>query len=515
MLTSVLCRIRRHRATRSRGQSLVEFALVTPILLLLFAGVGDLGRAFYGYVAIENAAKEGALYGSRYPLCDKYSLLCPDPDNVRWRFQQELGPNVKNGNGSLIAESSVCIDASSGNVRGDLRYCVPGDTYVVSASYAFSPITPILSSIIGGDLTVSTASTAVVVNLAFDPTPGIAPTKLVRATDARNASEVASKCTVPDPSGSAGFYRAPCKDSANNDVQIKFRKDAPITYKVIVRNNGGTNLTGVTITDSLGWPGGCPAKPPTLNVGATPYTCTYTRTAPAPAGGAVSGAYVNLVTADSSETLPASDQVSVIVELPPADLRVLKWVSAYEKGGDGDGVPNFGSDLSITVTKSTQVTPYAWFKVIVQSIGGQPATSVAISDTNAALPYGTATCDPKPTTLAVGEIFRCRYRVDFSTAVGSPFANTVTVSSPDDTVAGNNTATATVTVAACTGTDRTVPNLVGRTETQAVTDWAAAGFTGAMSSYNPATAPVATQNLRAFRCVAPNSTITITKTTTP
>ena len=58
------------RRDRSRGQSVVEFALVLPILLLLLAATIDFGRLFYAYVAVENAAKEGALYGARSPLCD-------------------------------------------------------------------------------------------------------------------------------------------------------------------------------------------------------------------------------------------------------------------------------------------------------------------------------------------------------------------------------------------------------------------------------------------------------------
>jgi Flp pilus assembly protein TadG len=50
-----------------RGQSLVEAAIVVPLLLLLFAGVVELGRAFYDYIVITNAAREGARYGSLYP----------------------------------------------------------------------------------------------------------------------------------------------------------------------------------------------------------------------------------------------------------------------------------------------------------------------------------------------------------------------------------------------------------------------------------------------------------------
>ena len=39
---------------------MVEFALVLPIMLVLMAAAIDLGRVFYAYVAVENAAKEGA-----------------------------------------------------------------------------------------------------------------------------------------------------------------------------------------------------------------------------------------------------------------------------------------------------------------------------------------------------------------------------------------------------------------------------------------------------------------------
>ena len=70
---------------------MVEFALVAPILLLAFAAAADLGRGFYAYVAIENAAKEGAFFGSRQPLCDDASAPgCSDPNNVRWRVRNEL-----------------------------------------------------------------------------------------------------------------------------------------------------------------------------------------------------------------------------------------------------------------------------------------------------------------------------------------------------------------------------------------------------------------------------------------
>jgi Flp pilus assembly protein TadG len=45
-----------------RGQSLVEFALVLPTLLLIVFGILEAGRAFYAYTAVANAVREGARY---------------------------------------------------------------------------------------------------------------------------------------------------------------------------------------------------------------------------------------------------------------------------------------------------------------------------------------------------------------------------------------------------------------------------------------------------------------------
>jgi Flp pilus assembly protein TadG len=57
-------------AQKSPGQSLVEMAIFMIILLFLLAGAINLGVAFFDYVAIRDAAQEGALYGSIYPAAD-------------------------------------------------------------------------------------------------------------------------------------------------------------------------------------------------------------------------------------------------------------------------------------------------------------------------------------------------------------------------------------------------------------------------------------------------------------
>jgi TadE-like protein len=48
------------RRDGQRSQALIEFALVSPVLLLLLFGVVDIGRAIFYYDTISHAAREGA-----------------------------------------------------------------------------------------------------------------------------------------------------------------------------------------------------------------------------------------------------------------------------------------------------------------------------------------------------------------------------------------------------------------------------------------------------------------------
>ncbi len=49
-----------HRRSDVRGQTLVELALVLPLLVLLIAGIFDFGRAIYGYNTVLNSSREAA-----------------------------------------------------------------------------------------------------------------------------------------------------------------------------------------------------------------------------------------------------------------------------------------------------------------------------------------------------------------------------------------------------------------------------------------------------------------------
>jgi Flp pilus assembly protein TadG len=50
----------RSRVRRARGAELVELALILPILLIIIAGIVDLGFMFQAFMVVNNAAREGA-----------------------------------------------------------------------------------------------------------------------------------------------------------------------------------------------------------------------------------------------------------------------------------------------------------------------------------------------------------------------------------------------------------------------------------------------------------------------
>ena len=82
------------RRDKTRGQSMVEFALILPILMFLLMGFFDLGRVVLAHDALGHAAREAARYaivhgataathgGSLAGSCPSGPLLSPLPRGV-------------------------------------------------------------------------------------------------------------------------------------------------------------------------------------------------------------------------------------------------------------------------------------------------------------------------------------------------------------------------------------------------------------------------------------------------
>jgi hypothetical protein len=189
------------RSRRERGQSLVEVALVLPVLLLLVVIALDFGRIFHANIAITNVAKEGALFGATNPRCDSSSRTgCADPNTVSWHITHE-------GNGlSDLSWTASCIRSGS---TVAVTSCAVGDWYRVSATSRFEFLTPLVGEIVGGHLDLRASVDARVSNAAFDPnatpiplptpTPTPAPTPTAGPTATAGATPTATPmCTVPD-----------------------------------------------------------------------------------------------------------------------------------------------------------------------------------------------------------------------------------------------------------------------------------------------------------------------------
>jgi Flp pilus assembly protein TadG len=73
-------------ARRENGTQMIEFALVFPVLILLFAGTVELGRLFYTYTTLSKATRAGARYLSTVPNvatstdAAKRVVLCGNPN---------------------------------------------------------------------------------------------------------------------------------------------------------------------------------------------------------------------------------------------------------------------------------------------------------------------------------------------------------------------------------------------------------------------------------------------------
>jgi Flp pilus assembly protein TadG len=144
------------------GQSLLEFAIIAPTVLLIAFGAVDLGRLFFTYESLMTAAREGALFGSFNPgatdntLCAIVPNNC-DPNNIYWHVKKQdtsfLGTTTL---GITSAQIGVtCYLGTSSTVK-TCATSSAGDTIEVtigkSSPYTFTPITPIISNVVGSSV---------------------------------------------------------------------------------------------------------------------------------------------------------------------------------------------------------------------------------------------------------------------------------------------------------------------------------------------------------------------------
>ena len=124
--------IKKDLSRKQKGQGLVEFAVVALVLLVLVVGLLDLGRALFTFVALRDAAQEGASYGSIYP---------GDSAGIESRARDTSRRPVDLTNTSLVNVNVQLLGAAcAGNgIRVEVLYP------------EFQLTTPLLATILGRD----------------------------------------------------------------------------------------------------------------------------------------------------------------------------------------------------------------------------------------------------------------------------------------------------------------------------------------------------------------------------
>ena len=120
-----------------QGQSLSEMAISLTFILVLLAGVVDIGRAFFTYISLRDAAQEGALYASYQPN---------DCNGIIYRVKDTSNKPFD------LSSASVSIEVLKGSAWTQCSVATPvaGDPIRVTASKNdFQISMPFLGTLIG------------------------------------------------------------------------------------------------------------------------------------------------------------------------------------------------------------------------------------------------------------------------------------------------------------------------------------------------------------------------------
>lgn len=144
---------------RSRGQSLVEFAIVVPVLLLITLVAIDFGRIFLGWVNLQQMTRVAAGFASEHAS----AWESPGDPIDRARYQTQVSNDARQINCDLPNPLPDPIIPAGTAL---------GSPVIVGLSCEFSIITPIISNIIGGTVLVSAETTYPIREGAVAVVPG-------------------------------------------------------------------------------------------------------------------------------------------------------------------------------------------------------------------------------------------------------------------------------------------------------------------------------------------------------
>ncbi|MDF2734882.1 MAG: cell surface protein [Chloroflexota bacterium] len=134
---------------KSRGQSLVEFALVLPIILMLTLIALDFGRVYLGWINLQSMARIGANLAANNPTAWSGS----GDAAIKARYQAQIKNDATANNCRLPVVGGVQTAPAPTFTGEEL-----GDEAHVALTCTFGIITPGISNILGGSVAVSSSA---------------------------------------------------------------------------------------------------------------------------------------------------------------------------------------------------------------------------------------------------------------------------------------------------------------------------------------------------------------------
>jgi PKD repeat protein len=234
-VTNQMLHLPRSRGS-ARGQTIVELALILPIMLLLLATASDLGRMFHSQIVISNAARAGALEAARHPTSYQADAGCDAMTN------RVMCAIATESSGALVTITPADVD-----VACNPDPCAEGLGNVISVTVdgEFVLLTPFLGTFFGGQ-TIQLESTATA-QIAVQPviTPPSSPTPTPTATPSPSPTPTLDPSATPGPS--------PTPSPSPSPTPVCFPPDADFTFTPATGKKKKTDFefTDLSTTDPL------------------------------------------------------------------------------------------------------------------------------------------------------------------------------------------------------------------------------------------------------------------------
>jgi PKD repeat protein/Flp pilus assembly protein TadG len=335
-----------HGGRQSRGQSLVEFALILPILAVLLLGVLDAGRLFMSWITLNNEVRVAANYAALNPtdvqLADYADAVNLEGAGLNCALQPDASGN----------NPPAPIFPSGTGV---------GNPAIATMSCKFNLWTPLMSSLFGGPLTLSSSAqfpirTGAIANLTGSttlppPGPPLAAFSFVNV--------------------SGGTVDASGNVTGTGSVTVNLLDQSSNAQKYVWTITGTASATCDATHPDL-----CTNQPNALTYGAGTYTVTLT------------------VTNTAGPPSSASKTITVTPKVTPVAAFCGTVTSGGYSGGSGGcatnspilGTINPPNPLSVSfVNNSTGGSTFLW------DFGDGSPTSTAQSPTYTYSTYGIFT----------------------------------------------------------------------------------------------------------------------------